>query len=125
MKKNICLKKYINDILIIDRKVTNNGNDSGILKDWKAASKGKLPHWCYTKKDYRLLDEDHNAMIYKEGKIDYSNRISIFADKTKNELEGISKFKDYDFGIGVYLNLASPYLSFSDEEQKNLKTLFD
>lgn len=71
------------------------------------------------------IDEDHNAMIYKEGKIDYSNRISIFADKTKNELEGISKFKDYDFDIGVYLDLASPYLSFTDEEQKNLKTLFD
>ena len=71
------------------------------------------------------IDENHNAMIYKEGKIDYSNRISIFGDKTKDELEGISKFKDYDFDIGEYLSLASPYLSFTDEEQKNLKTLFD
>jgi hypothetical protein len=69
------------------------------------------------------IDENHNAMIYKEGKIDYSNRISIFGDKTKDELEGISKFKDYDFDIGQYLSLASPYLSFTDEEQRNLKTL--
>ena len=54
-----------------------------------------------------------------------SRSLSIFGNKTKDELEGISKFKDYDFDIGEYLSLASPYLSFTDEEQKNLKTLFD
>ena len=70
MDKNICFKKYTNDIFIIDRKITNNGNDSGIIKDWQFASKGKLPHWCYTKKDFRLLDEDWRKRNYsiKEGK---------------------------------------------------------
>jgi hypothetical protein len=70
MNENICFKKYTNDIFIIDRKITNNGNDSGILKDWKSASKDKLPHWCYTKKDFRLLDEDWRKRNYsiKEGK---------------------------------------------------------
>lgn len=44
---NICLKKYRNKNLIIEHKTTNKGNDSGILKDWEAASKNKLPH-CAT-----------------------------------------------------------------------------
>jgi hypothetical protein len=69
-EENICLKKYRNKNLIIEHKTTNKGNDSGILKDWEAASKNKLPHWCYTKQDYKLLDQDWRKRNYsiEEGK---------------------------------------------------------
>ena len=68
------------------------------------------------------INEHHEARIYKQGK--YSESISIFGDKTKDELTEIGNVKEWvvlDFKS--YLKLANKYLSFTEEELGNLEKI--
>jgi hypothetical protein len=58
MIDDLKVTKFSNGDNIISHDITQNGNKSGTVDDWKKAGKEKLPAWCYNKVDTSILDKD-------------------------------------------------------------------